>query len=402
MTLLQPQQGPAVAIIRDDAEALAVARQLAEEFRSGAAERDRERRLPHAELDTFSRSGLWGITVPREFGGAGVSRVTLARVVAIICAADSSIGQIPQNHFYALEVLRVNGSEAQQRRLFAAALAGERFGNALAEIGTRTSNDRTTRLVGDGDDFRIQGRKFYCTGALYAQRVPTLAIGEDGHQHFAFVERDAPGLEIVDDWSGFGQRTTGSGTAIFDDVPVAAEDVVSFQAAFERPTTVGPFAQILHAAIDAGIAREAYEDALAFVRTRSRPWIDAGVDKASDDPLAIHEFGRLAIRLHAAEAILDRAGRILDAATAEPTVESVAAASIAVAEARALTTEVSLSAGSKLLELAGTRATLAEHNLDRHWRNARVHTLHDPVRWKVHAVGNYYLNEVLPPRRGTI
>ncbi|WP_374980449.1 SfnB family sulfur acquisition oxidoreductase [Pseudomonas solani] len=402
MTLLQPQQGPAVAIIRDDAEALAVARQLAEAFRSGAAERDRERRLPHAELDTFSRSGLWGITVPRAFGGAGVSRVTLARVVAIICAADSSIGQIPQNHFYALEVLRVNGSEAQQRRLFAAALAGERFGNALAEIGTRTSNDRTTRLVGDGDDFRIQGRKFYCTGALYAQRVPTLAIGEDGHQHFAFVERDAPGLEIVDDWSGFGQRTTGSGTAIFDDVPVAAEDVVSFQAAFERPTTVGPFAQILHAAIDAGIAREAYEDALAFVRTRSRPWIDAGVDKASDDPLAIHEFGRLAIRLHAAEAILDRAGRILDAATAEPTVESVAAASIAVAEARALTTEVSLNAGSKLLELAGTRATLAEHNLDRHWRNARVHTLHDPVRWKVHAVGNYYLNEVLPPRRGTI
>ncbi|CAN7384365.1 SfnB family sulfur acquisition oxidoreductase [Aquipseudomonas alcaligenes] len=402
MTLLQPQQGPAVAIIRDDAEALAVARQLAEAFRSGAAERDRERRLPHAELDTFSRSGLWGITVPREFGGAGVSRVTLARVLAIICAADSSIGQIPQNHFYALEVLRVNGSEAQQRRLFAAALAGERFGNALAEIGTRTSNDRTTRLVGDGDDFRIQGRKFYCTGALYAQRVPTLAIGEDGHQHFAFVERDAPGLEIVDDWSGFGQRTTGSGTAIFDDVPVAAEDVVSFQAAFERPTTVGPFAQILHAAIDAGIAREAYEDALAFVRTRSRPWIDAGVDKASDDPLAIHEFGRLAIRLHAAEAILDRAGRILDAATAEPTVESVAAASIAVAEARALTTEVSLNAGSKLLELAGTRATLAEHNLDRHWRNARVHTLHDPVRWKVHAVGNYYLNEVLPPRRGTI
>ncbi|WCD82520.1 SfnB family sulfur acquisition oxidoreductase [Pseudomonas sp. TUM22785] len=402
MTLLQPQQGPAVAIIRDDAEALAVARQLAEAFRSGAAERDRERRLPHAELDTFSRSGLWGITVPRAFGGAGVSRVTLARVVAIICAADSSIGQIPQNHFYALEVLRVNGSEAQQRRLFAAALAGERFGNALAEIGTRTSNDRITKLVADGENFRIQGRKFYCTGALYAQRVPTLAVGEDGHQHFAFVERNAPGLSIVDDWSGFGQRTTGSGTAIFDNVPVAAEDVVSFQAAFERPTTVGPFAQILHAAIDAGIAREAYEDALAFVRTRSRPWIDAGVDKASDDPLAIHEFGRLAIRLHAAEAILDRAGRILDAATAEPTVESVAAASIAVAEARALTTEVSLNAGSKLLELAGTRATLAEHNLDRHWRNARVHTLHDPVRWKVHAVGNYYLNEVLPPRRGTI
>ncbi|MFC5694708.1 SfnB family sulfur acquisition oxidoreductase [Pseudomonas sp. GCM10022186] len=402
MTIVHPQPTDAVAIIRDDAEALEVARRIAAVFEPGAAERDRERRLPFDELELFSRSGLWGIGVPREYGGAGVSRVTLARVIAIISAADASLGQIPQNHFYALEVLRVNGTPEQQRRLFAAALAGQRFGNALAEIGTRTANDRTTRLVKDGAGYRIQGRKFYCTGALYAHRVPTLVVAEDGHQYLAFAERNAPGLTVIDDWSGFGQRTTGSGSVVFDDVPVAAEDLVSFQAAFERPTTVGPFAQVLHAAIDAGIARAAYEDALAFVRSRSRPWIDSGVDKASDDPLTIQEFGRLAIRLHAAEAILDRAGRLLDAATAEPNAESVAAASLGVAEARALTTEVSLAAGSKLFELAGTRASLAEHNLDRHWRNARVHTLHDPVRWKYHAVGNFYLNGQLPPRRGTI
>src|SRR5690606_31236859 len=136
--------------IRDDAEALDVARRIATEFKPGAADRDRYRRLPHEELDAFTRSGLWGISVPREFGGAGVSRVTLARVIAIISAADASLGQIPQNHFYALEVLRVNGSKAQQRRLFAAALAGERFGNALAEIGTRTANDRNTRLIREG------------------------------------------------------------------------------------------------------------------------------------------------------------------------------------------------------------------------------------------------------------
>ncbi|BAN49865.1 SfnB family sulfur acquisition oxidoreductase [Metapseudomonas resinovorans] len=402
MTSLQQPAAASVAIIRDDAEALDVARRIAELFKPGAAERDRERRLPHEELEAFSRSGLWGIGVPREFGGAGVSRVTLARVIAIISAADASLGQIPQNHFYALEVLRVNGTPEQQRRLFAAALAGQRFGNALAEIGTRTANDRTTKLVKDGAGYRIQGRKFYCTGALYAHRVPTLAVAEDGHQYLAFAERNAPGLTVIDDWSGFGQRTTGSGSVVFDNVPVAAEDLVSFQASFERPTTVGPFAQILHAAIDAGIARAAYEDALEFVRSRSRPWIDSGVEKASDDPLTIQEFGRLAIRLHAAEAILDRAGRLLDAATAAPDAETVAAASLGVAEARALTTEVSLAAGSKLFELAGTRASLAEHNLDRHWRNARVHTLHDPVRWKYHAVGNYYLNDQLPPRRGTI
>jgi alkylation response protein AidB-like acyl-CoA dehydrogenase len=232
--------------------------------------------------------------------------------------------------------------------------------------------------------------------------VPTLVVAEDGHQYLAFVSRNAPGLSVIDDWSGFGQRTTGSGSVVFDNVPVRTEDLVSFQAAFERPTTVGPFAQVLHAAIDAGIARAAYQDALEFVRTRSRPWIDSGVEKASSDPLTIQEFGRLAIRLHAAEAILDRAGRLLDAATAQPNAETVAAASIGVAEARALTTDVSLAAGSKLFELSGSRASLAEHNLDRHWRNARVHTLHDPVRWKYHAVGNYYLNDQLPPRRGTI
>jgi alkylation response protein AidB-like acyl-CoA dehydrogenase len=71
-----------------------------------------------------------------------------------------------------------------------------------------------------------------------------------------------------------------------------------------------------------------------------------------------------------------------------------------VAEARVLTTEASLAAGSKLFELAGTQSTLDPLNLDRHWRNARTHTLHDPVRWKLHAVGNYYLNGAAPARVG--
>ncbi|MFV3369378.1 SfnB family sulfur acquisition oxidoreductase [Pseudomonas sp. NY15435] len=402
LVLTKPELANPVHIIRSDDEALDVARALAADFREGAIVRDRERRLPIDELERFSLSGLWGITVPREYGGAGVSRVTVARVIAIISAADGSLGQIPQNHFYAVELLRVNGNDEQKARLFAEVLAGVRFGNALAEIGTRTAHDRTTRLKREDGRLRIHGRKFYCTGALYAQRIPTLVIDDDGLQQFAFIPRDTPGVEIIDDWSGFGQRTTGSGSVVFDGAQVSEDDIVSFQAAFERPTTVGPYAQILHAAIDVGIARGAYEDTLTFLREKARPWIDSGVDKASDDPLAINEVGRLAIRLHAAEALLDRSGRVLDVATAEPTAESVAAASIAVAEARAITTEVSLLAGSKLIELGGSRASLAELGLDRHWRNARVHTLHDPARWKYFAVGNYYLNGKLPPRRGTI
>ncbi|NMZ18949.1 SfnB family sulfur acquisition oxidoreductase [Pseudomonas rhodesiae] len=391
-----------VAVITSDEHALVVASDLAEDFRRDSAQRDRERRLPWPELDAFSRSGLWGISVPKAFGGAGVSNVTLAKVIALIAQADASLGQIPQNHFYALEVLRVNGSAAQQQRLYAEVLAGQRFGNALAELGTKTAHDRVTALTRDGDGFRINGRKFYATGALYAQRIPTSVVDEHGVQQLAFVPRDSQGLNVIDDWSGFGQRTTGSGSVVFDNVWVAAQDVVPFQSAFERPTTVGPLAQILHAAIDTGIARAAFEDALHFVRTKTRPWIDATSDKASEDPLTLKSFGHLSVRLHATEALLERAGEYLDRAQADSSAEHVAAASIAVAEARALSTEVSLAAGSTLFELAGSQATLAEHGLDRHWRNARVHTLHDPVRWKYHAVGNYYLNDANPPLRGTI
>ncbi|WP_313738385.1 SfnB family sulfur acquisition oxidoreductase [Pseudomonas sp.] len=389
-------------IITSDVQALAVAEDVAQQLQAGSSERDRERRLPHAELALFSRSGLWAISVPKTFGGAGVSNVTLAQVIARIAQADASLGQIPQNHFYALEVLRVNGSPEQRKRLYAEALAGQRFGNALAELGTKTAHDRTTRLSRDGAGYRIDGRKFYATGALYAQRIPTSVVDDEGRQHLAFVPADSQGVQVIDDWSGFGQRTTGSGSVQFDHVYVDADDVVPFDTAFERPTPVGPLAQILHAAIDTGIARAAYQDTLQFVRTRSRPWIDSGLSKASEDPLTLKSVGHLAIRLHAAEALLERAGEHLDRAQADTTAETVAAASIAVAEARAISTEIALAAGTTLFELAGSQATLAEHNLDRHWRNARVHTLHDPVRWKYHAIGNYYLNDEHPPRRGTI
>lgn len=390
------------AIILDDHEALAAAERLANTFASEAIVRDRERRLPYAELDQLAASGLLAVTVPREYGGAGVSTTTLAKVIARLAQADGSLGQIPQNHFYALEVLRVNGTQEQQARLFAEALAGIRFGNALAEIGTKTSQIRTTSITPDGSGYRVNGRKFYSTGALYAQRIPAGVMAADGKQYMAYVHRDAEGLSIIDDWSGFGQRTTGSGSVVFDNVWVDAHDVVPFQASFERPTSVGPFAQILHAAIDTGIARGAYEDTLRFVREHARPWPDSGIEKATDDPLTISDIGRLAIRLHAAEALLERAGAHLDIARAAPDEYSVAAASLAVAEARALSTEISLAAGTKLIELGGARASLAEHGLDRHWRNARTHTLHDPVRWKYHAIGNYHLNDVLPPRKGYI
>jgi len=391
--------------IRDDAHALEVAAALARSFAADAAQRDATRTLPWAELDAFVASGLWAMTVPRAFGGAGVSSITAAQVTAAIASADGSLGQIPQNHFYALEVLRVGATPAQQRFFYDRVLAGERFGNALAEVGHR-DYQRRTRLERDaGGGLVVHGRKFYCTGALYAHWIPTLAVArEDGREasFLVFVPRSAPGVAIVDDWDGFGQRLTGSGSVVLDGVRVEPAWVVPFSASFERPTTIGPFAQILHAAIDLGIGEGAFAQTLRFVREEGRPWIDARVERAADDPLLVAQVGEIAVQLRAARALLRRAGRILDAAQAAPDERSVAAASVAVAEARALTTTASLDAATRLFELGGTSATLGGRGLDRFWRNARTHTLHDPVRWKYHAVGNYWLNGKAPPRHGAI
>ncbi|GLK65023.1 MULTISPECIES: SfnB family sulfur acquisition oxidoreductase [Paracoccus] len=390
-----------VHVITDDAEAIGAAHRLAAGFAPGASDRDRNRVLPWDELEAFSASGLWGITIPAEHGGAGVSAVTLARVIAIIGAADGSLAQIPQNHFYALEVLRSGGSPEQRAYFDRLALSGHRFGNALAEIGARDFK-RRTRLFHDNGRLLVEGRKFYCTGAIYAHWIPTLVVDEDERQQLVFIPRDAPGVSITDDWDGFGQRGTGSGSVAFDRVEVRPEWVIPFQASFERPTPIGPLAQLLHAAIDLGIGKGAFAATLPFIRDRARPWIDAKVQRAADDPLLVAGVGEVSVRLRAAEALVDRAGRAVDEAIADPTEFTVAQASLSVAAARALTTTAGLLATSKLFELTGTSATLTEDNLDRHWRNVRTHTLHDPVRWKYHAVGNHSLNGINPPRHGAI
>ncbi|TCL71470.1 SfnB family sulfur acquisition oxidoreductase [Rhizobium sp. BK251] len=391
-------------LIEGDSHALEVAARLAHSFAAGASKRDSERQLPWKELDEFTASGLWGITVPKEFGGPGVSTATLAKVIATIGVADGSLSQIPQNHYYALEVLRVGASWEQKRFFYDRVLAGERFGNALAEIGRRDFI-RRTRLYSEDGDWYVEGQKFYCTGAIYAHWIPTLAIAEEqGRQvsYLVFVPRNAPGVTIIDDWDGFGQRVTGSGSVQFERVPVEKRWIVPFQASFDRPTTIGPHAQIMHAAIDLGIGQGAYEEMLRFIRERARPWIDAKVERAADDPLALHHIGEVKVRLRAAEALLVRAAAAVDAAQEDMNADSVARASIAVAEAKILATKAGLLAANKLFELSGTSSTLSEDNLDRYWRNVRTHTLHDPVRWKYQAIGNYYLNGKLPPRHGAI
>ncbi|WP_017477001.1 SfnB family sulfur acquisition oxidoreductase [Pseudomonas sp. PAMC 26793] len=384
-------------LIRSDAEAIAVATELAKRFAVEAGVRDRERRLPVAELDEFSASGLWGITIPKAYGGAGVSYVTVAEVIKLISAADPSLGQIPQNHLGVVDILLQTASEEQKQHYFAKVLQGYRFGNAFSEAKSKNAGTFDTQVRFDGDSAYINGEKFYCTGALFAHIVPTVGVNEKDQAFIAFVERDAPGLQVVDSWDGFGQRTTASGGVTLDGVKVPLSAVIPAHQAFDQPTANGPISQIIQAAVDTGIALGALEQAKIHAR-QARPWIDSQQDHGWQDPFTIATIGDLEWRVHGTEAILAKAGVAVDQALANPNEDTVANASLVVAQAKVLSAETALLASSKLFELAGTRSVSGKHNLDRFWRNARTHTLHDPARWKYHLIGNFVLNGVKPAR----
>lgn len=393
-----PRPRPALPahVVKSDSEAIEIAERLALRFREDAALRDREGLLPLSELDEYSQSGLWSISVPKAYGGPEISYATLARVIAIIAAADPAIAQITQNHLGILAIVELDGTEEQKKLLFGWSLQGIRFGNAFSELKSKNVVTLETTVAFHNDDAIVNGEKFYATGALLSHVVPIVAVDETGQGYLVFADRAADGLTVTNDWSSFGQRTTASGSVGIANVRVPKLRAVRGES-FNRQTVSGPVSQIIQSAIDAGIARGAIEDTIAFVRTKSRPWVDTGKETAAEDPFTIAAVGDLKIRLHAAEALLDIAGRAIDVARADPTSKTLTEATIKTGESKVLTTEIAILATNKLFELAGTRSTLAEHNLDRHWRNARVHTLHDPVRWKFFHVGNYYLNDIRPP-----
>lgn len=451
----------AVGIDRIDsaAQAVSVAHRLAEGFASGAAARDRDRILPYAEVERLTASGLLAVTVPAGHGGAELAPSVVAELVRLLAAADPNIAQIPHSHFVYLNLLRLAGSEQQRRRYFGRVLDGARIANAQSERGGATVAAIATTLRPAGNRFRVDGTKYYCTGSLFADLLAVLTrlddpAGESGlaaGEYIVFLPADTPGVHIVDDWNGIGQRTTGSGTVIFDDVVVDRDQLVARAAAVHAPTGYGAFAQLLHAAIDTGIARGALTAAAEFVRTSRRPWFEAGVERAIDDPLLIQRIGELSVSVTAAEAALTAAGAAVDAAvctgvsdvvTADAPADAagglpdravagsvavahdirldgenaasrsavpagsgfdaVARASLAVAAAKVLGDRAANEVSGALFEVGGTRSAAAELNLDHFWRNARTHTLHDPLSWKYQHIGRAILHGTAPPLHGVL
>lgn len=396
--------------------ALSVVRALAPSLAAGASARDAGRILPFEQVEALSAAGLLALTVPTEFGGPELPPSAVAAVVAVIAAADASLAQIPHSHFVYLEAVRRVGQPVLQRAIFPRVLAGARIANAQTERGGATVLDDSTTLRRSGGRLVLSGTKYYCTGAVFADILAVRALGPDGGTIAAFIPADADGVTIDSDWDAVGQRTTSSGTVVLDDVVVDPDLVLDYSELLARPSTYGTRAQLLHAAIDVGIARGSLEMIPGLVE-KARPWFEADVARAAEDPLLIAQAGELELQVRAAEALLVAAGeRIAEAeagaagswpghgevAEAGRAAELVAEAALATAAAKVAAGRAARRAGSELFDFGGTRTAAAPANLARYWRDARTHTLHDPERWKLQHLGRWALDRERPPGHGTL
>ncbi|MGA9698704.1 MAG: SfnB family sulfur acquisition oxidoreductase [Acinetobacter sp.] len=392
-----------IHVIENDLEAIHAAYHVADFALEGRNDRDQQRFLPFAEIDLFSQKGLGGIRIPKQFGGAFVSNKTLAHVFRILNKADSSVGQIPQNQIALLNMIQIMGTEQQKQFIYQEILQGKRLANGGPERHTKDSKTLNTLLTLEDGHYFVDGEKFYSTGSSFAHWLAIKAIHPEGHVVLTIVNRDAAGVEVVDNWNGFGQRTTSSGTVKLDHVEVDPLLIFDERKLSAQPSYRSAYSQLMQVAIDVGIAEAAFSDTVTAVQ-KARPIVDAQVEKASFEHYTLQEVGKSNVLLDAAILLLDEAAEYLDELDQLESVtdEQAAKASILVAEAKIYANDAALHISEKLLELGGSRSSLSQHNLDQHWRNARVHTLHDPVRWKLHALGDYYLNHQLPARHAWI
>jgi alkylation response protein AidB-like acyl-CoA dehydrogenase len=149
-----------------------------------------------------------------------------------------------------------------------------------------------------------------------------------------------------------------------------------------------------------GIALGALEAAQIYTRTETRPWITAGIDRATRDPFILRRYGEYWSQLQAAIVLADEAAEIIQTFAAKGnalTANERAAAMVAVFTAKAYVTQVGIPITSQIFETLGSRATARQYGFDRYWRDLRVFTLHDPVSYKVQAIGDWTLNRTHPP-----
>jgi alkylation response protein AidB-like acyl-CoA dehydrogenase len=366
---------------------------------AGAVARERQRDLAHDAVRSLANAGFGAVRIPTADGGGGASIPQFFRLLIALGAADSNLPQALRAHFGMVEERLYSDDSDARDKWLRRVVDGAVIGNATTEIGGGKVGSTATRLDTSDDTWAITGIKFYSTGALYADWLAIGVADERDEKAFAIVSAADPGLRRVDDWNGFGQRLTASGTTHLDAVPVEPEDV--FWYAERGPNYMIAFYQLVLLASLAGIGRAVVTDAVAYVQARKRVFSHSGSTSAREDPLVQQVIGRLQAASFAADAVtlaaVDALERVNAArAVGQPLEPVVDAAELATSTAHGTVVDAVLGAATLLFEVGGASSVDSDKALDRHWRNARTISVHNPGIYKQRAVGDHLLNGTAP------
>jgi alkylation response protein AidB-like acyl-CoA dehydrogenase len=378
--------------------AFEIADQLARAFAQTAVERDKRGGTAKTERDLLRTSGLLNAIIPSGLGGWGMEWPDTMKLIRIFARVDSSIAHLFGFQHLMLASVALYGSPAQAERLFSETVRNKWFwGNALNPLDRRTS-----LTPNRGAGFVINGRKSFCSGALDSDMLIVSAIHSvDEKFMVAALPSDRPGIRILDDWDGMGQRQTDSGTVEFDAVAAGQEEFLRTPGPLGsiRASLRSCIAQLILSNIFLGIAEGALAEARNYTLAQTRPWATSGVNSAAEDPYVLANYGDFFINVQAAQALTDIAAESLQRGWESGgaiTENQRGKCAIDVAACKVVTTRAGLEITSRMFEVMGARAAAGPARIDRFWRNLRTHTLHDPVDYKIRELGDWALNHKLP------
>jgi alkylation response protein AidB-like acyl-CoA dehydrogenase len=373
---------------------------LFQQIAAAARAREAARRLPYEEVRSLKEAGFGALRLATADGGSGASLEQFFQLLVELGAADSNFPQIWRNHIAFVEDHRAGEAGKRWRNEIA---DRKMFGGAWTERGGDSPGDTKTTVTPAHGGYRLNGTKHYSTGSIYADWVHVTAkLGTaEEERHLAIVRADAPGVRLLDDWTGVGQRLSGSGTAEFSDVWVPETHLYPFKARAPYQQVVY---QLVHLATLAGIARAAHNDVVAALRSRNGSSRVGPQRVPREEPLYQEVVGRVGALASSAEAsVLWAARRVepaanarLDGASPDEVTALARHAAVAVYEAQLTVTEAALTASTLLFDALGGSALDQSTLLDRHWRNARTISSHNPRVFKARMLGDFHLNGADP------
>ena len=378
-------------------DAIGIATALAARLAVTANARDQAGGHAAEEREWIRDSGLLTLSIPVEFGGQGASWPLVYQVIRILARADSALAHVFGFHHLQLAGLHLYGNARQQRRLLTLTVDERLFwGNALNPL-----DKRVTALDTD-DGFVLDGIKSFSSGSVGSDWLTVSAWHALTQTALiAALSTRQAGITVQPDWDAFGQRQTDSGNVHFEQVALPADLVLQApaQAATAQATVRSQIAQLIMTNLYLGIAEGAFEAARSYTSEQAKAWFASGVAEAADDPLIQHRYGQLWLLLRPAQVLADVAAQELDNVYRKGaliTAHERGLLAVAVAEAKCLAHKAGIEISSQLFELTGARSTSARYGYDRYWRNVRVHTLHDPVDYKLRDLGRYALSGTVP------